>query len=55
MYEVVDLVDPKKMNFLARERVEDGKVVEVNFQSTKFDHCENQIASSAYQLFQPPA
>ena len=32
----------------------DGEVVGVNYLSTESDYCENQLASSNFQLYQPP-
>ena len=31
----------------------DGEVVGVNYLSTESDYCENQLASSNFQLYQP--
>ena len=32
----------------------DWEVVGVNYLSTESDYCENQLASSNFQLYQPP-
>ena len=36
------------------DREVNGEVVGVNYLSTESDYCENQLASSNFQLYQPP-
>ena len=36
------------------DREVNGEVVGVNYLSTESDYCESQVASSNFQLYQPP-
>ena len=36
------------------DREVNGEVVGVNYLSTESDYCESQLASSNFQLYQPP-